>query len=293
MTNPLIPELSGRTLSVAIALNNVPVLRERIAKIAERQLLMPKFFRAYGGGNLEAGGFLYSILAASDMYSSAVEKRQPGAEYVIVEGVDPDPKLALVEQWGGKFKVPDEIKVRNNISFIDQETTQLANTITRVLDARALAELAAADIEDVAVSEPWDGLVMAGDPADLSPTANLPTTHFAAAQNLADLEEMGIILDTLLVHPDQALALRTAYAGDLGKVLEGAGLTMISNARLTAGTAYLVQSGGVGTVGYEAPLTVETWDDRSIQSTWVQAFCKPAYAVDRPYAAKKLVGLAS
>jgi hypothetical protein len=49
----------------------------------------------------------------------------------------------------------------------------------------------------------------------------------------------------------------------------------------------------VGIVGFEVPLTVEVWDDRHIQSTWVQGFVKPAFGVDRPYALKKLTGLSA
>ena len=33
----------------------------------------------------------------------------PGAEYKTVEGVDPDPQLALVQDWGGRFTVPIEV----------------------------------------------------------------------------------------------------------------------------------------------------------------------------------------
>ena len=45
----------------------------------------------------------------------------------------------------------------------------------------------------------------------------------------------------------------------------------------------------VGTVGFEQGLTVEVYDDRSTRSTWVQAYAVPAFAVDRPYVAKRIV----
>lgn len=49
----------------------------------------------------------------------------------------------------------------------------------------------------------------------------------------------------------------------------------------------------VGTVGFEAPLSVDVIDERKTRSTWVQAYAVPAFAVDRPYAAKKITGLAT
>ncbi len=66
---------------------------------------------------------------------------------------------------------------------------------------------------------------------------------------------------------------------------------MVSNPRLPAGTAYLVQAGQVGVVGFEVPLTVEVIDARKTRSKWIQAYVVPAMAVDRPHAAKKLTGL--
>jgi hypothetical protein len=49
----------------------------------------------------------------------------------------------------------------------------------------------------------------------------------------------------------------------------------------------------VGTqVGFEMPLTVDVYDDRSTRSTRVQSYVCPRSAVDRPYAAKKIAGFA-
>lgn len=292
MPNPLIPELTGRRLTVDAALKEPSRIRDQIAKLADDQILLPKVFRPFGA-HIQGGGLLYSVIAATDFFTSDVEKRTPGAEYRVVEGVEPTPQLAVVEDWGGKFQVEDERRTRNDISYIDQQTTQLANTIARKLDTRAVAALEAANVATVAVSNPWDNLTFVGPDANLTPGPDRPTSHFAQAQELADLEELGVVHDTLLVHPSQARALREAYAESLGAMLESAGLKMFSNPRIPAGTAYVAQGGMVGTVGFEAPLTVDVIDERKTRSTWVQAYAVPAFAVDRPYAAKKLVGLAA
>lgn len=291
MTNALIPELTGRRLTADVALQQPTIVRNRIAELADSQILLPKLFR-HLGGQVTGGGMLYSVVQASDFFTSDVEKRAPRAEYKVVEGVDPEPKLALVEDWGGKFQVAQEEIRRNNISYLDQQTVQLANTISRKLDVRAVQELQAAPIATVAASKSWDDLVTVGPLTDITESADRPTAHFAQAQELADLDELGVTLDTLLVHPNQARALKVAYAQDLDSVLKSSGLTMFSNPRIPAGTAYLVEAGAVGTVGFEEPLTTEVWEDKTTRSWWVQAFVVPALAVDRPYAAKKLTGLA-
>ena len=68
---------------------------------------------------------------------------------------------------------------------------------------------------------------------------------------------------------------------------------MYTNPRLTDGTAYMVQKGMVGIVAWEHGLTVESWIDQSIRSWRTNAFAVPAFAVDRPFACKKLTGLSS
>ncbi|MFT8180080.1 Uncharacterised protein [Mycobacteroides abscessus subsp. abscessus] len=290
MTSPLLPALTDRSLTVDVALKQPSILRDRIAKLADDQILLPNFFRPFGT-QLQGGGLLYSVVQASDFFTSDVEKRSPGAEYKIVEGVDPDPKLAVVEDWGGKFQVTAEQIRRNDVNYLDQQTTQLVNTIVRKLDVRTVEELQASGIVSVAASGSWNGLTFVGPEANLTPSAQRPTAHFAQLQERADLEELGVVHDLLVVHPTQARQLREAYADTLEAALKSAGLRMVSNPRIPAGIAYACQKGMVGTIGFEAPLTVDIWEDKATRSTWVQAYVVPAFGVDRPYAAKKLAGL--
>ena len=236
---------------------------------------------------MQAGGLLYSVIAASDFFTSDVEKRAPGAEYRVVEGVQPEPRLALVEDWGGKFQVTDEQRTRNDVSYMDQQATQLANTIARKLDIAAMAAITAATIGSVIPATNWEDLAFVGPLDDITPSADRPTAHVAQAQELADLDELGVTLDLLVVHPTQARELRTAYAEGLDDMLKSAGLTLYANPRIPAAPS-TCEGRQVGTVGFEHPLTVETWEDKATRSRWVQAFAVPAFAVDRPYACKKI-----
>ncbi|MGP4058775.1 major capsid protein [Mycobacterium sp. 4D054] len=292
MPNALIPELTGRRLTVDTALKQPTTIRARIAQLADEQILLPKFFRTLGA-KVEGGGMLFSVIQASDFFTSDVEKRSARAEYKVVEGVDPEPKLALVEDWGGKFQIGVEEITRNDVNYLDQQTTQLANTITRKLDVRAMAELnAAVTGANVVPGHDWSILVTIGSEAELTPSGELPTADLSAAQLASDLQELGVKHDLLVVHPNEAHALRTAYADRLDAMLKSAGVELFANPRVTAGTAWTVEKGMVGTVGFEFPLTVDVWEDKATRSWWVQAYVVPAFGVDRPFAAKKLTGLA-
>lgn len=295
MTSPLLPSLAGTQLTVEAALKQPTLIRDRIAKLADEQLLLPKFFRQLGT-RVAGGGMLYSTIVAADFYTAAgdLEPRTPGAEYAVAQGLEPTPALALIEDYGAKAQIMDEEVLRNDVNRMDQITVQLTNELLRKLDTRAVAALAAAPIGTVAVTaDPWDAQVFVGPETSLTASAARPTSHLAQAQELADLEELGVTHDVLVVHASQARALRTAYGADLGAMLESVGLTMYSNPRLPAGTAYVAQGGQVGVVGFELPLTVEVIDDRKTRSRWVQVFAPFAVAVDRPGSAKRITGLGS
>lgn len=291
MPNPLIPELTGNRLSVDAALAQPSKIAARIAKLADQTLLLPRFLRPYGAKVL-GGGLLYASLTAQDFFTAGpVEKRTPGAEYRRVEPLEPEAKLAAAEDWGSSAELVDEAVLRGDISRLDAITVQLTNDLLRLLDNRTVEVLESASLGTVAVSTSWETLVLSGPLDALTPSADRPTAHFAEAQELADVDEMSVQLDTLVVAPEQARQLRTAYAENLAAMLTSAGLTMYVNPRVPNGTAYLAEGGQVGTVGFEVPLTVDVIPDPQRRRRIIQAYCVPAMAIERPFACKKLVGL--
>jgi hypothetical protein len=266
------------------------LIRNQIAKLADAQILLPKF--CHTGAPVSGGGMLYSTLATGDFFlADPVEKRAPGEEYVTVRGIDPDVKLALVNDYGIRFKVPVEMITRNNVNYLDQQTIQAANTLTRKLDTIVVDALVAADIGSYAPASGWGDLVFVGPLTDITLSTNRPTAHIAQAQQLADLDELGTRFDLLVCHPEQATQLRTAYAEGLDLMLKSVGVEMFISPRIAAGTVYLVQKGAVGSVGFEIGLTVEVYDEPATRSKIVQAFVVPAVAINSPFRAKTIKSL--
>ena len=291
MPNPLVPELTGTRLSVEAVMARPTIIRDRIAKLADSQILLPHLFRPHGA-RIEGGGLLYSVIKAADFYAAdSVERREPGAEYAVLRSQDPESKLAVVDDFGGTVQILDEDVLRNDINRIDSATTQLTNIIVRALDVRAVAAVEAAGLQTITVATPWDEVISVGPATDLTPSDMLPTAAWAEAAELMELEELGHVADTLLVHPSQSRALKTVYAGDLPGVLESAGLKMVSNPRITEGVAYIVAAGAVGVVGFEVPLTAETVPERTTRSRHLMGYCVPAIAVTNPGAIIRINGL--
>lgn len=293
MSSPLLPTLTGRTLNVDAALKQPTLIAARIAKLADKQLLLSKVLRPLGAP-IQGGALLYSSLTAASFYAAGdVEKRAPGAEYRQIDGVAPEPRLAPVEDWGAKAIIPVEAVIRNDVNLLDNTVTQLANTLLKKLDTRTVAALLAANIGSLGPSSGWTDLTFVGPLTDITPSNARPSAHWSEAQEMADLEEMSVIHDLLIVHPEQANQLRTAYAENLDAALASAGFTngMFVNPRLPVGTAFVLEEQGVGTVGFEVPLTVDAWLDKDTRSWKLQVFAVPAMAIDRPYAAKRITGL--
>lgn len=290
----LAPTLSGNQLTVELALKNSTIIRNRIANLADDQIVLPKLFRMLGTQPAN-GAFLFNVLKATDYYVKNDIKGfvGPGDEFELVEPVDPDAKLALVEKFGGKFAISDEKARRNDSVYLDNHVTQLSNTIARKLDTQALAylEAALADGANTLPGHSWNDLVFEGPLDQITPSADRPTADFADVHLANALQQLGVTADTLIVNPIQARDLRTAYSDRLDDMLKSAGLAMFENARIPDGTAYAVESGQVGIIGFEMPLTIEVWREPKNQTSYVQAYVMPAFGVDRPYAVKKLTGL--
>jgi hypothetical protein len=301
MTSPqypaLLPVLDGRQLTVDQALKQPTLIRDRIAKLADDLMVMPNFFSTSSGQGVTGGGILYSVTRATDQYlDSTLEERAPGAEYKQLQGVDPEVKLAKVKDWGAKFRIEDERRVRNDVDYLDQQTTQLANTIAKKVDDEGLRALNAA-LDEIIGEQPdvvghsWSSLVFEGPLTAITPSAQRPTADWSAAQFAADLQQLGVKHDVLVTSPASAHNLRTAYGDKLELALASAGLELVSNVKVPVGTAYAAAKGTAGIVGFEAPLQVTSWPDYETRTTVVQGWAVPAFAVTHPFHLKRITGL--
>lgn len=295
--NPtLAPALDGRNLTVDQALKHPTATRDRIVKIAD-DLLVATAFYTPAGGPVQGGGLLYTTTRAADQYlDGTLEERAPGGEYKQLQGVDPDAKLAPVRDWGAKFRIEDERRIRNDVDYLDQQTTQLTNTIAAKIDDEALRVLDAA-LDDVIAEQPtitghsWGDAIITGPLDQLTPSGELPTADWSKAQLTADLQQLGVHHDVLVVHPSSAHALRVLYADKLANVLESAGLQLISNNKVAINIAYVAAKGQAGIIAFETPLTVTSWPDPETRTTVVQAFVVPAFAVTKPFHVKRILGI--
>lgn len=297
MPSILQPTLSGtgnaQQITVPLALQQPALVAHRIAELAEPDLVLDKFFTP--GPAPEGGSYLFVRAKAGDKFladGADVEDTAEGSEYPIVDGVDPDVHQALIANFGGAFPVTDFQEKRNLTSYLRAQVQQLSNSVVRKLNRAALKAVdEVIGAEQTITGQSWNDLVIVGPADSITPAALRPSADISAARLHAELQELGTVFDLLIVHPNQAHQLRSAYGEHLDDMLKSAGVELFSTPRVTAGSAFVVEKGGLGKVGFETPLTVETVPDRRHRQNYIQAYANPYFAPENPGAVVKLVGL--
>ncbi|WP_030171777.1 MULTISPECIES: major capsid protein [Actinomycetes] len=296
MANPLVPSLVDSQLTVKQMVNYPTKINDVIAKIAAEQLVTDLFFSG-SAGKVEGGGIHFTVLLkGSNFQTGDVELRAPGAEYPVVSG-DLTTDLAVVADYGSKMQVLDEEQDRNDRLALSAKMTQAGNTLARKIDERAIAAIDAAlakhSIAGVTAASQWADVITVGPEANLTPNNERPPRDFAQANLLTRLDELGVgKLNALLLNPWQEFELTSVYGESLDGVLKAAGIDTVKTSTLVPrGTAYMVEKGKAGKLGFERPLNTEKYDDRATRSTWFQSFAVPAFAVNKPGAVRKITGI--
>jgi hypothetical protein len=287
------PTVVNTSLTVDIALLNPAVITRRIADLTSQRFIVDRVFTG-SGVSVAAGAVLYEQMQRDALFMSRnTEQRGPGDEYPILSGTRGPALVAVAEDWGGKFFVTDEARSRNDARFLDQQTTQLANTLVRKVNSRAVETIEAAvspagSIEFVTGND-WSAFQVAGSTP--TPNRQQPIGDFAKVQALADADELGVTFDLWLVHPTQWEALTIGYGSDLPDTLKAAGIEVFASNRIAPGVAYAVARGQVGFLDYERQLSTETWREQATRRTWIQSYVMPVMGITNPYAIRKVVGL--
>lgn len=285
--------VSGNNLTVDLMLKEPTRINAYLSDIALKGYFAERIFA--NGGGVSGGSLVYTQLTSNDLFPNrGGQKVAPGAEFPEVTFDRPEPKTAQVEKFGGKFRVTDEAKDRNDLSQIQSEGIKLGNDVQRWLHARALVELEASI---AAVGSPLQitGTSWADATALTISTENkaaLPAADLAEIRKRGLVNELGSDYNLLVINPQEFANLSIIY-GNAEAWLQAQGFSVAVSNAVDAGTAYAVQEGTVGQVRYEQPLKTVTYRDDSTESTIVQTSIRPVFCVTNPYNALKISGLAA
>ncbi|MEU3011062.1 major capsid protein [Nocardia asteroides] len=289
-----VPSVSGNSITVDLMLKEPTRINRYISDIALQKFFADRIFAT--GGGVSGGALLYTQLTTNDLYATRdVQEIAPGAEFPELTFDRPEPKVATVKKIGGRFRVTDEARDRNDLSVIQNEGTKVGNNITRTIHARAIQALSdsvtaiGSDVQITGVS--W------ADAAGLTLTTTAnniqPAADFAKASLKAETFELGGEFNLWIVNPQEMTNFQITYGDRWRDVLTNNGVDMIASNRVTAGEAWVVQERMVGEMRFEQALKTVTYRDDSTESEWVQTSIRPVFAVTNPYAVLKVTGLAA
>lgn len=289
------PTVSGNTISVDTMLNEPTRITRYLSDLTLRGYWADKVFTP--GGGVSGGAILYTQLTQNELFVAAgrdVQNVEPGAEFPLVTFDRPTPLVKPVEKFGGKFFVTDEARDRNDPLMLQQGAQRLANTINRRIHTNAVAEIDAqittlGGSAQTATGNDWSAVVTGG--SSQTNATGWPAADFAKVQLLADQKELGVQFDTWILNPVNANEFKIAYGNEWREVLEDNGISFVVTNRVTAGTAYVIESGQVGQMRLEKPLGTETWREQATQRTWVQSDVRPVFVITNPYGIAKVTGL--
>ena len=288
------PAVVGNDITVDLMLNQPTRITRYLSDLTLQGFFADRIFPNAGG--VSGGAVLYNQLTQNDLYPTRdVDFVEPGAEFPIVDFARPTPRTAQVEKFGGKFFVTDEAVRRNDSSLLRQGVQKLANAIQRKIHDRALQEL---DAEFTALGANAQVVTSVGWSAGASTTVQnvkpgaMPAADFQIVQLAADEKELGVTFDTWILNPADAVNFKLTYGSNWREVLNDNGASFVVTNRQTAGEAWVFQSGTVGEMRLEVPLSTRTWEDTDGREvTWVQSGVRPVFYVTNPSSIAKVVGL--
>lgn len=286
------PVITGDNISLDLLLNEPTRITAYLSDLSLRGMFSQRVFS--NGGGLTGGALVYNQLTSNQLFTDRdVQEVAPGTEFPIVTASRMAPKVAVPIKVGGKYFVLDEARDRNDATTVQLESQLLANTIQRKLDTTAINLLDASLTEFSRTVAGVNWSTAKGTASGSLTKGGSPVADFAKIQGLADVDELGVRYNLWLVNPQEYTNFLTFYgAENLAAVLNASGIEMISTNRVTAGTAYALQSGAVGQMRLEKPLSTETWREQATERTWVQSGVRVAMAVTNPFSAIKVTGLA-
>jgi hypothetical protein len=285
------PTVSGTTITVDTMLNQPTRVTRMILDLTLQRFIADRVFASAGG--VSGGAVIYDQAVLNELYTDRdVQRVSPGEEFPLITSSRQAPKLAQVEKWGGKVYITDEARDRNNSITLTNQLRQLANTIVRKINARAITEL-----ENSITAFPSQTFV-GHDWAQFNPInqtagnlANSPAADLAYAQMKADQDELGVTYDTVLLNPLNLMRLSQIYGANLGPTFASINMALYSSNRVAVGSAYVIASQQVGEMRIEKPLGSETWREAGRERNWIQSSVRPVMYVTNPYSVRKITGV--
>ena len=285
---------SDGSISVDQLLKEPTRITRYITEKVNENLLSNKI---YSSGSVSGGIIMYNQITGriGDQTSLRTGVIAPGGEFPEIDQAQVSEEFTKVKKIGGKVVVTDEAVKRNDDLFLRNELRRLSNRMVTDLDADAIAAfdkaMASPNVEAQEVTS--NGWVKANNTkaADKVPALSIEA-DLEALRLKTDMIDLGYNYSTLLLHPEDASALRLAVGiGAEQAFLSQWGYSIEVTKHVPRGEGWLLAPGQLGYMGVETPVSTEVERDPGHQVTNTYTWATMGHAITDPYALVKIKGL--
>lgn len=246
---PAAPTLSGDVLSISRFLNTPTAVSRRLRTIAENRFIADVLL----SGRVEGSSILYET-DESIYTSDAPTVVSPGTKYPRSTSPTGTAAVANPVKWGQEVPITDEEVGRFRGNAVERNLQKIVNYLVYTVDTTALAVIAAAVTASVTAIANWNVAASANPILDLlraKATIRQTNKGFDADTVACDDFAFAYIIGNFNVLATMARE-SGSTASMTGNLVELAGLRILPTPNLpTAGTAIVVDSTMLGSLGYE------------------------------------------
>lgn len=298
---PAAPSLSGDVVTISRFLNTPTAVSRRLRTLAENRFIADVLL----SGRIEGSSILYET-DESIYTADAPEIVAPGAQYPRSLAPTGTAAVANPVKWGQEVPITDEEVGRFRGQAVERNLVKIVNYLVFTVDTTALAVIASTVTQTMAVLANWNA-------AGANPLLDLLRARATIrATNKGYDPDTAVVDDFAYAYIIGNLSMLATMAREAGTTvsMQGeipvlAGLRILPTPNLpTAGTAIVLDSSALGSMGYERipspeysgdPANgVETaiWRNPKGNDEWLVKGRRPVVPfVQEPGAACKLTGL--
>jgi hypothetical protein len=299
---PAAPSLSGDILSISRFLSSPTAVNRRLRTIAENRFIADVLL----SGRVAGAAIQYG-LSESIFTTDAPEIVAPGAQYPRTLAPTGTAAIATPAKWGQEVPITDEEVGRLQMNAVERNLQKVINFMVSTVDSTVLAVISSVVTQSVAALAAWNVAASANPILDLlRAVATVRATNQGYDPDTVACDDFAY---AYVVGNMNILATMAREAGTTvsmsGNVPMLAGLRILRTPNLpTAGTALVLDSNQLGSIGYERipspdyqgdpANSVETMVFRNPRGNdeWLVRARRPVVGfVQEPAAACKITGL--
>lgn len=271
------PTIDGVDLTVNLWLKTPPMVQRTMDALTSQRFITDQVLSK--GPDAVGGAVIYDQLTETDLFTQRdVQSIEPGSEFPILDAGEVAPKVAEVSKWGGAGIITYEQARRDRRDVLGRMLTRLRNTVIKKVDTVTIAAIEAARVATLIPSQAAS--------ADWSTPSTDIIGDLETARSSVEASDLGYELDTVIIHPTDALGVRknTGIRAALPREntannLIGAkdldGLLRFDHwyvtPRATAGKVILTAQKVLGSYSDELPLYTRVIDEPKAERYIVQA----------------------